>query len=220
MIEADGTVCRRTTSTSEIVISDAAMSTLTTASISATPNLATAVGSRIHMVRQSNQLYFTAVLDRFFMRAPFKMFGDRLVPNFTGTDPVIEMVWVPPEGCTLKMLIQPEVGLPRLYCSWFLAFDERGNAWRLPLPNVYDDCRVCTGQPATAYGTHLGMVADTLEKFRESRWNADLWSEPEKTQALFQWIPHNDGFEQVFPKSDDWTNYSYKISIPVLRFVL
>ena len=158
------------------------------------------------------------------MRAPFKLIEGELVPifgaNLTDT-PVLSLDWEP-NGLPIKMgtVIQaaPNGATWQFHNQWFFAFDNERRCYRLPLPNIYEDCHICTGQ-FTGVGATLQELAErTMTQFATSNWSKDLLGKLEDTQRLFRWKPNGEGFQVLMPELD-WTELCQKVSVQPSEYV-
>jgi hypothetical protein len=174
--------------------------------------------------------YLTVPLNKLPMRAPFKLVGEKkadqiLVPVFSSkTDPVFSMEWEPFPTLSLKLLarIQRKPKFWEASGTWLFAGSKDGNQWRLPLPNIHDDCGVCEGDDwDRSSDTLRGALRNVLDQFSKSTWNADLWKDPEKTQRMFRFKPKKDGFDEL-PLEDggDWTALCAKVSVDITKHLL
>lgn len=164
--------------------------------------------------------YYTVNLPELCIQAPYKLVEKVMVPQFNSkSDPVIPMKWIPPEDCHLKYLAMIQDS--NVQCEWLMALDNKGLAWRLPLPNVYEDCRVCTGEYPRFCETDQHGVNSSLRQFRASNWNQDLWSgQEERSQKMFRFLPNKkEGFEQLQPDGN-WTKLCVKVGIPQLQYLV
>ena len=94
---------------------------------------------------------------------------------------LMSRVWTPPVNMRLFLgfVCEPPGGANaqwRLKDTYLFATSHTysGN-WRLPLPNVYEDARVCMGSTApTLNDTLQGLVEAARAHFDEASWNTDL----------------------------------------------
>ena len=103
---------------------------------------------------------------------------------------------------------------PTALCSvegnWLFACDADKRGYRLPLPNLHDDCRICTGA-FDDLGNGRRCVTASLEQFRKSKWNADLMRTSEQSQKFFRFQPTKETFETLPIQADDWTTLCDKV---------
>jgi hypothetical protein len=65
------------------------------------------------------------------------------------------------------------------------------------LPNLHDDCRICTGGFEGDQETALECVRASLEQFNQSKWNSDLMRTIEQSQKFFRFRPTKETFETL-----------------------
>jgi hypothetical protein len=104
--------------------------------------------------------------------------------------------------------------------NWLFAFNQDHNGYRLPLPNLHDDCSICTGQFESSYNTvQAGLIA-SLEQFNQSKWNSDLMRTSDQSQQFFRFRPTNETFETLPIAVADWTTLCEKVSTAILDRVI
>lgn len=167
--------------------------------------------------------FYTVWINRIPMNARFRLLEGVMVPQFnSSTDPLMTLVWDPRHlDLKLKMLIRiTREGNADVV--WLFAYDSQGKAWRLPLANVYEDCKLCTGQYDSYSDTHLGVVRKVLTQFEQGNWNKDLWDGVEQTHRFFRWAPKNDQFEVLPPSPDGtvWTTLCKKVAHQFMEYVI
>lgn len=155
-------------------------------------------------------------------------------PTFGGPDnpqPIIEIPW------NLQAAFASQEAMPKVYfvamlrpvssasdARWrnvdhyLYAFDERKAAYRLPLANLYETCRVCMGDYASLSPTVLGAVLLALEQFRKASWNSDLFNDQEITRKVVRFKPLEKGFETL-PVRGTWTEYCDKVATANLKLL-
>lgn len=87
--------------------------------------------------------------------------------------------------------------------------DFDGALYRVPLPNIYDNGRVCMGreyefpreEPHTVFENHLKHIID-------SRWNTDLQPDMSRCEAVFRW---DDQDNQIQPTADEFLGKCYRV---------
>lgn len=151
--------------------------------------------------------YWTVPVQRILLRAPFKVGTDKLMVPIFGNkeEPPIEVKWDVPEGMRLVMLLMLKGDTNgcryQVTKSYLYAADTRPEYWKLPLPNIYDDGAICEGRKVRWFPSALEAVVDMLATFDASNWNADLWSDTEKTHRMFRFKPIEGGFETQAPET-------------------
>lgn len=174
--------------------------------------------------------YWTVRLPTLTLRAPFALdkAAGVLIPNFSGTDSVLSLNWTPPTSPPCQLVLLVNVRTTPDYCSagmvWLFALDDRKGAWRLPLPNLFADARVCTGWNERDV-PHGLTVADTVNlvvnSVTQSHWNADLWETHmrQKTFGMFRFKPEADKFI-VQPPTKPWTELCDKVGVQQIQMVV
>jgi hypothetical protein len=104
--------------------------------------------------------------------------------------------------------------------NWLFACDQDHRGFRLPLPNLHDDCRICTGNFEDRYDTGGEAVLASLEQFRKSKWNADLMRTVERSQKFFRFQPTNETFHTLPIEAADWTALCDKVSTDIMERIV
>jgi hypothetical protein len=104
--------------------------------------------------------------------------------------------------------------------NWLFACDVDKRGYRLPLPNLHDDCRICTGAFDGDQETAFDCVKASLEQFNKSKWNADLMRTSEQSKQFFRFKPTRDGFETLPIQSDNWTMLCEKVGSALIERVI
>lgn len=175
-------------------------------------------------INEGSVCYYTVRLKSIPMKSPFRLVENVLVPNFSSNvDPVLPLIWTPPEGMGLAMLIiiqSAKVDVNKYESStefqYLVAFDAKTALYRMPLANVYDDGRLCLGRFDAVANSHVEVIDKVLAQFKASQWNSDLWRKPELSQKMFRFKPSNENFE-VLPPLEPWQKLCEKISTGILN---
>lgn len=140
-------------------------------------------------------------------------------PSFTHSGNVeLPMKWTPPSTMKLGLIIAARKD-GRHYVAgeqFLMAVDTSGRVYRLPIGNINSACQLCHGQGHKYHDSQLEAVRSACKGMAQSTWNSDMYGEgyenaSEHTNALFQWKPTKDGFEQL-PVPTTWQNYCQKVS--------
>ena len=161
---------------------------------------------------------WTVVLDRLPLATRFRLVADVLVPAFAAeSDLELSLVWQVPRDMRLAFVVrtESEEGEVVIHQNYLFACDTRNRAYRLPLPNLFDDCKVCTGEFARTHPSGAAAVAASVEQFRASPWNADLMPAIERSQQCFRFQPTNESFTTLPIATADWTTLCDKVSTAV-----
>lgn len=227
VVHDDGKIERHVTNITEVMVPQSALEAMTggisvslyTAMDLDCPELGV-VSVNATFSRQST--LWSIPLRKLQLRAPFKVFAatqktNLLTPNFTSTtDPVLELMWIPPEDMNLRFIVKAiptGTGWRHQKC-WMIAYDARRGAYCLPLANCYDDAAICTGEFSSDATSAAGTLKKCIEQLWKSRWNGDLFigDRPVYSEMLFRFKP--DTFEMAPPKGN-WTASCFKISTPI-----
>jgi len=162
-------------------------------------------------------------LDRIPLNALFRLSDGILVPSFTApTDIEMPLIWRAPSDVRLVFVLRTETeGMSlRVSGNWLFAYDGEQRGYRLPLPNLHDDCLICTGSFDERHATGAECVTASLEQFRKSKWNADLMRTVERSQQFFRFQPTEDTIETLHIAVADWTSLCDKVSTDLMERVL
>ena len=102
--------------------------------------------------------WWTACLPKLTLRCPWRMLDGKWVPNLDNPeDPIQTLEWTPPKGMRLAFLCATKSAPVKLFVkdghSYLFAYDDAGTTYRLPLGNLYDECRICLGSERFAAAT-------------------------------------------------------------------
>ena len=162
-------------------------------------------------------------IDRIPLHAKFRLVKGVLVPAFaSGTDLEMPLVWRAPKEVRLVFAVRTEFAddCTRINGNWLFACDKDNRGYRLPLPNLHDDCLICTGNFDDRYESGFESVSASLEQFRKSKWNADLMRTVEQSQKFFRFQPTNETFETLPIQAEHWTTLCDKVSTEILERVV
>ena len=162
-------------------------------------------------------------IDRIPLNARFRLINDVLVPAFaSSTDIEMPLVWRAPKEVRLVFVIRTEFAKDCLKIdgNWLFACDKDNRGYRLPLPNLHDDCLICTGNFDDRYDSGGECLTASLEQFRKSKWNADLMRTVEQSQKFFRFQPTNETFETLPIQADDWTTLCDKVSTAIMERII
>ena len=151
---------------------------------------------------------WSVAIDRLPLKARFRVSNGVLVPMFASTTELeMPLVWQVPKEVRLVFVVRTELSddCVRVGGNWLFAFNQDDNGFRLPLPNLHDDCSLCTGQFENSYDSAMECIVASLEQFSQSKWNADLMRTIEQSQKFFRFQPTNETFETLPIAAGDWT---------------
>lgn len=165
---------------------------------------------------------WTATIRKIPLHARFRLINGVLVPVFaSATDLEMPLVWHAPESVLLAFVVRTEYAddSHRIAGNWLFACDADHRGYRLPLPNLHDDCLICTGNFINQYDTGGEAVSASLEQFRKSKWNADLMRTVERSQKFFRFQPTNETFTTL-PIEGEWTALCDKVGSDIMERVV
>ena len=169
---------------------------------------------KVHASAGLNDTIWSVPIGRLPLHARFRLVNGVLVPAFaSATDLEMPLIWRAPADVRLVFVVRTEFANDGALVggNWLFACDANNRAYRLPLPNLHDDCVICTGELADNYSSCVEAVAASLEQFRKSKWNADLMRTVERSQKFFRFQPTNDTFETLPIEAADWTTLCDKV---------
>ena len=222
VLKQGGILIRRDTTERNVAVGDQVINQLAMNSVTQVKNVfACSVNNLptfVSVITRGREFYCSFRMNTLTIKSPFRLVDGILIPMFSSpNDPVMPMVWVVPPNMKLRVLLQMTVEPGAPYRSvaaimWLYAYDNNGNAYRLPLPNLYDDCKVCTGtQGRTLVQTMQLAIEQHMETFRVSTWNADLWTTVTESQTLFRFKPEGDEFKPL-PVAENWFIHCKKVA--------
>ena len=162
-------------------------------------------------------------IDKIPLKARFRVINGVLVPMFASqTELEMPMVWQAPEEVRLMLVVRTifEGDSVMVDGNWLFAFNQDNNGYRLPLPNLHDDCSLCTGQFKDQHESGQQCVTASLEQFNQSKWNSDLMRTIEQSQKFFRFRPTNETFETLAIEATDWTTLCEKVSTAIMDRVI
>jgi len=176
----------------------------------------------VHASVGLHDVLWCIALDKIPLHARFKLINQVMVPMFaSGTDIEMPLVWRVPVNVKVVfcVLTKEEDGFVSVEGNWLFACDQDKRGYRLPLPNLHDDCRICTGQFEGDQETALACVQKSLDQFAVSKWNSDLMRTIEQSQKFFRFLPTKETFEPL-PIQGEWTSLCSKVSTALYERVV
>jgi hypothetical protein len=170
-----------------------------------------------------NDTIWSVAIDRIPLNARFRLINGVLVPAFaSASDLEMPLVWHAPREMHLVFVVRTACAddCVKIDGNWLFACDADQRSYRLPLPNLHDDCLICTGNFQDRYDAGGESVAASLEQFRKSKWNADLMRTVERSQKFFRFQPTNETFETLPIQAGDWTTLCDKVSTAITERVI
>lgn len=224
ILRENGTLTERITRERDLSVGPAVLDALTESVTRPVRNvLSLPDWGRVHASVGLDDTLWTVAIDRLPLHARFRLVDGVLVPAFaSASDLELPLVWHAPEAVHLALVVrteQAETGT-RITGNWLFACDADNRGYRLPLPNLHDDCQVCTGEFERLCDSGARCVTASLEQFRKSKWNADLMRTVERSQKFFRFRPEDDSFTTLPIAADDWTTLCDKVSTHIMERVV
>lgn len=229
VLKPNGQILRREVSEYYLKVDDAAFESLAKKTPITIRNVAKNDAGPIHCQYspQHDKWYWTVPINQLMLKSNYiKLEDGTLVMDFSSRDLILPITWTPPATMQLRILIEsfinPEVPsqtvcLNRMY---LLCFDENKRFWKTPLPNVYNDCRICHGRDAVPrFETHQECIGWCVDKFNRSEWNADLLERPEMLRAMFRFRAEGKSFVQQ-PVPDNWQSLCQKVAVELFNLAI
>lgn len=105
---------------------------------------------------------------------------------------------------------------------FLIAWDGAGRAFRLPLPNLFDNCDMCTGK-FDGMGDSIEMAFDkACNQMEKSEWNNDLLDAGRLTgaEAMFRFkTSEANGEMECIPFEGDWKKHCPKVANAVTEIL-
>jgi len=105
-----------------------------------------------------NDTVWSVPIKQIPLKARFRVINGILVPMFASlTDLEMPMVWSAPKDVRLVFVVRTETvedGV-EIGGNWLFAYNQDRHGYRLPLPNLHDECSLCTGQFESRYDSAL-----------------------------------------------------------------
>lgn len=181
-------------------------------------------GARAHLKSGRSYQYITVEVPHITLNANFEAVDGLILPKFVKKDAIpslpLRPQWVPPSGCRVRFLVQ--ITALQVSDCYLVAFDADGKAFRLPLPNIFEDCKVCMGGFENRAPNIHRLVNQAVDQFFGSPWNTDLLDDDKLRQCreLFRWKAEGDQLVQQLP-TDNWSKLCEKVAPATLdKFTL
>lgn len=176
--------------------------------------------------------YWSLRLETLVLNSEFKIKDGVLSPQFRSEpgNPLLEIDWKPPEDMRLMFVAQivnsSETAIVNKQYLFALSGD--GNAWRLPVSNLYETCELCAGNYESITTTSAQSLQRALEQFHKSGWNKDLWDRTQdlkNTSRMFRFIPKTDkGFTQQpyegAAEGKHWSLLCQKVATEITKLIV
>lgn len=187
----------------------------------------TSGGSEVGTLQSLKEAFLFTWLPKIRFNCPFHagtIMTPEFVPEANTTNPVLNIDWSPPEGMRILFLSRmTRVGTrPTILkddSNWLFAMNAENQSWQLPLPNLFDDCKICMGAFNGQGDTFQQSFQAALDQFDRSSWNADLLANKQaRAGRLFMFKATETGFEQVPQKpGDKWEAQCIKVATSISK---
>ena len=171
-----------------------------------------AIGTNSHFVARME-------LRKLPMQAPFLVEGTSMYPVFDGVYPIMKMDWIIPKNMLVYLAVSC-TGTMDCIDQFLVACDSAKRMWRLPISNLYADCRLCPGR----FDGHGRDLIELLNKvwvqFYNGSWNSDLFGDSSfarrnSSKTLFSYKIDNEKIEQT-NTPENWHELCEKVSTEFL----
>ena len=181
----------------------------------------------VGMANRGKLVAFTLRIGVMPIKAHFTLRDGFLVPDFSqadGSSP-FHFTWQVPGTMSLFLLVTMQAGKLIAGDQFLVAMDGNSRMYRLPTSNVYEDCRLCSGQFNSSGMTYLDVLIKCWEQFQHSEWQRDLMNHGgesgfEHSKLMFKFKPgEGDNWEQQeVPRN--WQSYAKKIANETINSLL
>ncbi len=237
VVKHDGTLIRRDISEVEVSVTQAALQALATGVVmkvrKAIPIPGFGVASIATADPDSKVSYWTVPLGGLTLKTRYELKDGIMYPRFRSASvdhPIIEMKWTNNiaftlVGMALKFVARVETAVANSTVSkvYLFAYSSDGNAWRLPLANLFETCEICNGTYNSRSASAAEAVQAALEQFDKAQWNQDLVERTTDQSAFdkfWRFKPLEKGFEQLHVNAINWTNLCTKVSTDTMNYVV
>lgn len=229
-INSDGkTQCVREV-VSEVDISETIINRLSENLTIKVPNAFVSRKLNVNMTISNKECVLHCILPGLVIASPFSLHDDGILrPVFISrselTNELIQakLYWKTPN--TMQLIFAARVRKMPDGVGWaavpkqnfLIAYDPERRAYRMPLPNIYEDCTICTGDFSGVDSSLSGVFEKCMTQFENSGWNADLMGGRRSlADKIFMWKPTEDksDFVQLPINEDifDWRTTCQKVS--------
>lgn len=223
IIQNDGVLIERTIRERELCAEQTVLDALTEPVTRVIRNVfVIADWGTVHANVAANDTLWSLAIDRIPLNARFRLINDVLVPVFASpTDLEMPLVWKAPKDLKLIFAISTTFEEEEVSVSgnWLFACRDKW-MYRLPLPNLHDECSICMGSFESGGATVTECILASIEQFSKSKWNADLMRTTEQSQKFFRFKPTNETFQILPVAAEDWTALCEKVSTTITERIV
>ena len=184
-------------------------------------------------IESGGRQYWTVPLTEIVFRSTFKAVttesGPEMYPSFQKEGPNLSIAWNIAEAIAgketpaIRFVAQVVLsgGLYYVEKQHIYALSTDGNAYIMPMANVYNSGEICAGDYNSQSETAAGAVEKAIAQFRSAPYNRDLYESAYEslTAKFFHFKPLQTGF-QTLPIVGDWWRLCEKVSVPLLKYVI
>lgn len=214
VVRPNNTLCRRQVIEHDIPIQNQILQTLLAGTPIPVPSVFQFKELGIASLVCKAPLYFVSCrLPALPLKTAFHAVDKLMLPVFSSDKAPMSLSWVPPKDMDLRFIVGATYGAPQsnyptgyfqFNTSYLLAFSSEKRCYKLPMPNIYADGRLCLGNShIEVQSTLQDVYLATYRLFCDAPWGTDLWDNIEITQKLIRLEPTKDGFKSL-PPDGDW----------------
>lgn len=147
-----------------------------------------------------------------------------LVPVFAAPGAEMKFTWVPPDNMGLYFIGRWDTRATSQSLAfiepmfYLVAKDLRvGKTYLLPLPNLYDDAKICLGSGVRFKGVPaLSQLQNAITQLQTTSWNVDLLRDvAQQTEGLFRY----DANGKQMPPVQAWTQLCKLVNHHAYEFI-
>lgn len=164
---------------------------------------------------------FTVPLGHLMLRCPFGINDKKeLHAAFDASlSTKMSLMWKVPEDMCLSLLVLCSASYPSIEKQFLTAIsmaDNNRKFYRLPLPNLYETCELCSGKFESGGRSYKECVKNAVTQFHNSDWNTDLLNRGDNdapnSRRLFRFLPKGESEMQQMSDYGDWRRLATVIS--------
>ena len=134
--------------------------------------------------------------------------------------------WKPPCPVFFVLEVKQDTDLmlkrfePSMQTMYLFAVDKEAETLRnLPLPNIFTDSRLCTGELGQIYGGFEGLIDEVVDRWSKNLWQSDEYHDWKREQSAkhLRYNPENQ--EQMEPAQSwrDWKAVAPNVEKEVMK---
>ena len=175
----------------------------------------------VNMMAGKSLLGFTVSLSHLMLRCPFGINDKKeLFAAFDSTaSPKMSLEWKTPKDMMMSLVVLCSASYPSTEKQFLVAThmeDPSRRFYRLPMPNLYETCELCSGKFDMGGRSYKDCVRNAVTQFHNSEWNTDLLGRGDNDQSnsrkLFRFLPKGESVMQQMSDYGDWRLLCTRIS--------